>query len=78
MSTESLWPANVELLRSRRVAYTWRKQEHDLVFVCICGGKLVCHESEPYHHCFGDLRCPARTMTFSAVVAALVEKAGKP
>ncbi len=70
MSTD-LWPANVELLRSRGVAFTWRKQEHDLQMSCPhCAGILTLHEEQSWHHCNG-IACGSHLFKFSEIVAAL-------
>jgi len=68
-------PANVSRLHAAGIPFDWRKSEHDIVLVCLCGGKLVMDEARSWHHCHGDLRCRARSMTFEQVVEALVEKA---
>lgn len=70
-------PANVELLRSRRVTFTWRKQEHDLRMSCPhCAGILTIHEDQPWHHCNG-IACGSHLFTFTNIVAALpVDQSG--
>ena len=66
-----LWPANVELLRSRRVAFTWRQAEHDLRMSCPhCAGILTIHEEKFWHHCNG-IACGSHLFTFAEIVAAL-------
>ncbi len=72
-----LWSKTGEKLNSAGIRFDWSRAGHDIVLVCLCEGKLVMHDSKPWHHCFGDLRCRARTMTFQQVVEALVEKVGK-
>jgi hypothetical protein len=66
-----LWPANVELLRSRGVAFTWQQAEHDLRMSCPhCAGILTIHEEKPWHYCNG-IACGAHLFTFAEIVAVL-------
>ena len=70
-SEGKLWPANVELLGSRRVAFTWRQAEHDLRMSCPhCAGILTIHEEKFWHHCNG-IACGSHLFTFAEIVAAL-------
>ncbi len=74
--SESLLPANVELLRSRGVKFEWRQAEHDLVTVCpLCAGRLILDEAESWHSCHGDINCAARGMDFEEIVEALQAEA---
>jgi hypothetical protein len=64
-------PANVALLRSRGVAFTWRKPERDLRMSCPhCAGILTIHEEKPWHSCNG-IACGSHLFTFTEIVAAL-------
>lgn len=73
MSTE-LFPANVTRLDRLKIPYQNQPGSRDLVLKCLCGQKLIIDQELPWFVCLGDLRCPARSMRFEEVVAALVKK----
>ena len=75
--SKQLWPANVELLRSRGIKFEWRQAEHDLRMCCpICAGVMTMHEEKPWHHCNG-IACDSHLSTFTEIVAALpVDQSG--
>jgi hypothetical protein len=67
----SLFPKNVERLRSRGVNFSWREAEHDLRVSCpMCAGVMTLHEEMPWHYCAG-ITCSAHLFTFDEVVLAL-------
>jgi len=70
-SQGKFWPANVELLSKRGLAFTRRQASRDVVLKCLCGGRLIVDNELPWHVCLGDWKCRVRSMRFEEVVAAL-------
>ncbi len=74
----SLIPDIVLDLQARNVPHAYRPGSADVLVSCpFCSGRLFLSVLQPWHCCTGDLRCPARSMRFEEVLAALVVKAGK-
>jgi hypothetical protein len=73
-----LWPVNVTRLTELGVKHQHRPVDHVIVLACLCGGRLIFDDRKPYHHCFGDLSCRARSMRFEDVIAALAGEVREP
>jgi len=67
----TLWPANVERLRSLGVTFNHRPAEHDIKLDCpVCGGVLLIHEEKPWHLCAG-ITCSSFMLNFEEVLGRM-------
>lgn len=78
MSAGELWPSTVSRLHAAGIKLEHRPGSHDIVAVCpFCFGRLILDEAQDRHHCFGDIHCKARHLSFDELVKALEAEAKK-